>query len=162
MENEIIEIDWEPAVDEYIFIANINPDVKQKFDSESFVLLPSKYASNEYYYAQETIDFIKFCKSNNPDLKMDVLDNNDITTRSLHSFSIWLPVIWVATEILLPLAVSLAASYVYDKLKGRENESPDIDVTFEVRDGKKSKKIHYNGSFSGFKEKFENIDITKL
>ena len=162
MENEIIEIDWESAVDEYISIANLNPDVKQKFDSESFVILPSKYDSKEYYYAQETIDFVKFCKSNSPDLKMDVLDNNDIVTRSLHSFSIWLPVIWVATNVLLPFAVSLVASYVHDKLKGRENESPEVDVTFEVHDGKKCKKIHYNGDISGFKEKFENIDLTKL
>ena len=162
MSDEFTIVDSEINIDEYIRLTHRETSIKEKLDINDFVILPHKYSEDQYYYAQESLDFLKFCKCSDIESKIDILDNGDIEVRSLHSFDIWLPVIWVAENILFPAAISLVMNYVYDKLKGRENEKPVIDVTYEVKDGKKAKTLHFKGDLQGFKDKFEKIDISKL
>ena len=107
--------------------------------------MPSEYKENEYYFAQESISFVKFCRQNNPKNSIDLLADSDIQIRSLHSFDIWMPVIWVAGNILLPIAINLVSDYIKDKLKGREKEDAKVDVTFIVKREDEEKTLHYSG-----------------
>ena len=117
--------------------------------------------SPHFYFAQESINFIKFCR-NSSDKRIDILSDGDIQVRSLHSFDIWLPVIWVATSVLLPLAINLVSNYIYDKLKGREEEASQVDVTFIVKREEEEKCLHYKGDAKTFKDKFDKIDLNNL
>ena len=45
-------------IDEYIGVKNLPQNVKDKVDSSDILILPRKYSDEEYYYAQETIDFV--------------------------------------------------------------------------------------------------------
>ncbi len=155
-------VDKEINIEEYICLAKKDSSIKEKLNTYDFIILPHKYSEEQYYYAQESVELLKFSKSFDKTRKIDILDNGDIEMRSLHSFDIWLPVIWVAQYVLLPAAISLVMNYVYDKLRGRENEKPVIDVTFEVKDGKKAKTLHFKGDLEGFKDKFEKINLSKL
>ena len=125
------------------------------------MVLPTKYDDNHFYFAQESINFIKFCR-NSSDKRIDILSDGDIQVRSLHSFDIWLPVIWVATSVLLPLAINLVSNYIYDKLKGREEEASQVDVTFIVKREEEEKCLHYKGDAKTFKDKFDKIDLNNL
>ena len=53
-------------------------------------------------------------------------------------------------------------SYIWEKLKGRENEPAKVDVTFLTRKGDEEKYIHYSGDAKTFKESFEKIDLNKM
>lgn len=73
-----------------------------------------------------------------------------------------MPVIWVASNVLLPLALELISNYIGEKMKGREEEPAKVDVTLLVKNGTKEKSLHYSGDAKAFKEAFEQIDINKM
>ena len=56
----------------------------------------------------------------------------------------------------------MVSSYVYDKLKGREKEDAQVDVTFIVKRDHEEKTIHYSGDARTFKESFEKIDLNNM
>ena len=162
MKNEIIISETEVDYSDYFERKNLTQETREKFSSVDFLVLPIKYGKNEYYFAQETVDFIKFCRTSSKDYSFDVLADENIEVRSLHSFDIWMPVIWVASSVLLPFAINMVSSYIYDKMKGREKDDANVDVTFLVKKGDEEKYIHYSGDAKLFKEKFEKIDLNKM
>lgn len=162
MKNNIIVEDLEIDFFDYYEQKNISMEVQSKFGSANFLAVPYKYEQHEYYFAQETIDFLKFCRSQSPEYSFDVLAENDIQIRSLHSFDIWMPVIWVASSLLLPFAINMVSNYIYDKMRGREKEDVNVDVTFLVKRDNVEKYIHYSGDAKTFKESFEKIDLNKM
>ena len=141
---------------------NISCDVQSKIDKVDVLAVPTAYKNNEFYFAQETIDFIKYCRNNSSEHTFDVLAEEDIQIRSLHSFDIWMPVIWVAENVLLPFAINMVSNYIWEKLRGRENEPANVDVTFLTKKGDEQKYIHYSGDAKTFKESFEKIDLNKM
>lgn len=151
-------------IDEYIAVTNLSHNIKDKADISDILVLPKKFTDEKYYYAQETIDFVKFCREQDDKHQIGILDNEDVMVRSLHSADIWLPVIWISESILLPLVIGLITSYIYDKIKGKGKEPTTVDVTIQINDKKKgiNKSIHYNGDATTFKDTFDKIDINKL
>lgn len=144
-------------------LANSSINVTQKaFDGYDCIVMPSPYREHEYYYAQETIDFIKFCREKDHQLTIDTLDDEGIEIRSLHSFDIFLPIIWIAREVLLPIAISLVGSYIYDKMKGREHEEANVELSFIVERNGEKKMLHYKGSANEFEKEFKAIDLSDL
>lgn len=146
----------------YFNTNSISEDTKKKFETTDFLVVPSEYKENEFYFAQESISFVKFCRQNNPENSIDLLADSDIQVRSLHSFDIWMPVIWVAGNILLPIVINLVSDYIKNKLKGREKEDAKVDVTFIVKRDGEEKNIHYSGDAKAFKDAFEKIDLNKM
>jgi len=160
LEIEDVEIDY----NEYFNIENVSNSTREKLERIDIMAVPIKYKENEYYFAQETIDFIKYCRQSDQNHTYDVLADGDIKVRSLHSFDLWLPVIFIASEVLFPIAINIVSNYIWDKSKGREKEDKKVDITFIIKDkkNKKKKKIHYNGNADDFKKVFEKIDINKM
>ena len=117
MEKNIIVKETEIDFSDYYKQKNISMEVQSKFECANFLAVPYKYEQHEYYFAQETIDFLKFCRSQSPEYSFDVLAEDDIQIRSLHSFDIWMPVIWVASSVLLPFIINMVSSYIYNKMK---------------------------------------------
>lgn len=146
----------------YFAVNSISEEAQNKLSTTDFLIVPSEYKENEYYFAQESISFIKFCRQNNTENSIDLLADSNIQIRSLHSFDIWMPVIWIATNALLPIAINLVSEYINDKLKGREKEEANVDVTFIVKRENEEKTIHYSGDAKTFKESFEKIDLNKM
>lgn len=162
MKNEIIIKETTVDYSDYFERKNITKETREKFKSVDFLALPTRYDKNDYYFAQETVDFIKFCRINSTDYSFDALADENIEVRSLHSFDIWMPIIWVSSSVLLPFAINMVSSYIYDKMKGREKEEANVDVTFFVKKGDEEKYIHYSGDAKTFKENFEKIDLNKM
>lgn len=161
MSNEIDVNILSMSLEEYFDADSVSMASRQKLDNTDILALPNKYAEHEYYFAQETADFIKYCRQNDSQHSFDILADQ-IKVRSLHSFDIWMPVLWVGKNILLPIIVGLVANYIHDKIKGREKEDVNVEITFIVKNKKKEKTLHYRGDAKQFEEKFEKIDLTKL
>ena len=149
----------------YFHDYSISESTKSKLDNTEVLVLPSRspYEDSKYYFAQEAVNFIKFCRAENIGLNIDILaDENKIEIRSLHSFDIWMPIIWVSYNVNLPLVIGLVANYITDKIKGREKTNHIVKVSFIINDGDKTKQLNYEGDAKTFKETFEKIDINKL
>lgn len=162
MKNNIVVKNVTMDFSDYYVQKKIPEKVKTKFETIDFLAIPTRYDEHEYYFAQETIDFLKFCRNQSSEHSFDVLADDEIQIRSLHSFDIWMPIIWVASSVLLPFAINMVSSYVYDKMKGREKEDVNIDVSFYVKRDNEEKYIHYSGDAKTFKENFEKIDLNKM
>lgn len=151
------------SFEKYFKNYSISNATKDKLTGTDILVLPSPYENSKYYFAQESVSFVKYCRSINNDVKTDILaDDGKIEIRALHSFDIWMPIIWIASDIILPVATGLVANYIYERMKGREKEDCTVKVSFIVSDGKKTKELHYDGDAKAFKETFEKIDINKL
>lgn len=140
----------------------ISANTQSKTETIEFLAVPTRYEDHRYYFAQETVDFLKYCRIMSPEHSFDILSDETAQVRSLHSFDIWMPVIWVASNVLLPLAVGLISNYIWEKMKGREEEPAKVDVTLLVKNGVKEKYLHYSGDAKTFKESFEQIDLNKM
>lgn len=162
MEKALEIVGGKSPLEKYFDDETISDNAHRKLETVNFLAIPAKYVDGEFYYAQETINFIKFCRQNDPDHSFDVLSDGDVKLRSLHSFDIWLPIIWVATEVLLPIAINVVSTFISDKLKGREKEEANVDVTMIVKRENEEKTIHYHGDAKTFKESFEKIDLNKM
>ena len=162
MEKELEIVSGKSPLEKYFEVETMSDNAQRKLETVNFLAVPAKHVDGEFYYAQETIDFIKFCRQNDPDHSFDVLADGNVKLRSLHSFDIWLPIIWVATEVLLPIAINVVSNFISDKLKGREKEEANVDVTMIVKCKNEEKTIHYHGDAKTFKESFEKIDLNKM
>lgn len=162
MEKELEIVSGKSPLEKYFEVETMSDNAQRKLETVNFLAVPAKHVDGEFYYAQETIDFIKFCRQNDPDHSFDVLADGNVKLRSLHSFDIWLPIIWVATEVLLPIAINVVSNFISDKLKGREKEEANVDVTMIVKRKNEEKTIHYHGDAKTFKESFEKIDLNKM
>lgn len=47
---------------DYYSINSISPETQEKMNQNDFMVLPTKYDDNHFYFAQESISFIKFCR----------------------------------------------------------------------------------------------------
>lgn len=162
VEKEIIIKDVIVDFSEYYSSNNVSKCTQDKLNSTDILAVPTAYKNKEYYFAQETIDFIKYCRENTQEYSFDILSDDDIQVRSLHSFDIWMPIIWVASNVILPIAINMVSSYINEKLKGRETEGAKVDVTFLVKSSTEEKSIHYSGDAKTFKKSFEKIDLNKM
>lgn len=151
----------EYPLQEYYEKDNISEECKKKICQSDILIMPYKY-NEDFYFADESVSFYKYCKSKNLEQSIDILADENIKVRSLHSFDIWMPLIFIATDILLPIAINIVSDYIIEKRKGREEEPCDVDVTFKVKRGDDFKELHFKGSAEAFKENFEKIDINDL
>lgn len=151
----------EYSLQEYYEKDSLSEECQKKIGTTDILIMPYKY-NEEFYFADETVSFYKFCKSRNVEYNIDILADENVKVRSLHSFDIWMPLIFVATNILLPIAINIVSDYIIQKRKGREDEPCDVDITFKVKHGDDFKELRYKGSAEAFKDNFEKIDINNL
>lgn len=149
--------------EEYFNNYSVSENTQNKLNELDILVLPHPYKNSKYYFAQEAVGFVKYCNSLNDDVQIDILaDIDKVEVRALHSFDIWMPIIWIANAIVFPIVIGLVTNYIYDRMKGRENEDCTVKITFIIKDGKKTKELNYDGDAKTFKETFEKIDISKL
>lgn len=65
-----------------------------KLEENDIIAIPALY-DQDYLFAQETVDFIKYCREKDNEHKYDIFSDGDIVIRSLHSFDIWIPMLIV-------------------------------------------------------------------
>lgn len=150
------------SFEQYFESDNVSLETQKKLTTVDLLAIPRKYQDDEFYFAQETINFLKYCRLNNPQYNIDILADSDIRIRSLHSFDLWLPAIFIASNVLLPIAVNLVSDYIWEKMKGREKEDVKVDVTFIVKRENEEKSLHFCGDAKAFKETFEKIDLNNM
>lgn len=147
--------------EQYFAVEQLSDDAKGRLNSTDILAVPANHGQGEYYFGQETIDFIKYCRQTDQEHTYDILAD-EAKTLSLHSFDIWMGMIHIASYVLLPFAINMVSNYIWEKCKGREKEEAKVDVTFLVENKGTKKSIHYNGDAKTFKEAFDKIDLSKL
>jgi len=72
-------------------------------------------------------DFVKWVRANKPDINIDVPTYDKQLV--LRSNDYWLPLVFLASDITLPIYLNLVANYLYDKSKGLlKGETQRVDL----------------------------------
>ncbi len=144
----------------YIKSKDMQNLANEKLAKNDILILPNKYI-DEYYFAQETIDFVKFCR-NNIQERVDILNEGDIEVRSLHSFDCWMPIFYIATQVLFPILINVISNYISEKIKGCEHEKANVHLKMIVKNKEKEVQINYDGDAKSFKKFVKEIDLDNL
>ena len=108
----------------------------------------------------ETYRFAKWMRSKRADVHIDVTASEG--THVLKSSEYWMPLVFLASNVSLPMFIGLITSYVYDMAKGRLQHQPQTihtQVFYQDEATKKTKKFTYSGSVEGLEKTFEHFDI---
>lgn len=124
------------------------------------VLLIPDYIKREdregYVFPECTQEFLEYVKDNGSDsLIPDIaIDDENFKKLELHSAVITIAT-FVVTGIVLPMMINLVSNYLYDQVKKMHREKKDVYAKVNIittEEGKKSKKISYEGPVSGIEE----------
>jgi len=137
-------------------------EFKEFLESEEDILLMPEddFREGHRVLKPEAYQLAKWVRQNQPEIKINVQECEEKI--DLKSEEIWLPLIFVSQHMSLPLALNAIYDYIKFKIKGLLNkEKPKVHLSIICKEGKKTKKISYDGPVSGF-EKFKDFDINKF
>jgi hypothetical protein len=151
-------------LNEYIKKVKIRSD----FPRNGIIILPyDKWGSfSSTTFIPETFNFVKWIKQKERiEKNISILDVKEKNIADLRSAIIWLPLVYLFSDISLPIYLNFIANYLYDKWKGALR-SDRCEVKFEVlienKSDKKTKKFSYEGSHQGLKEIVKRVDFDKM
>ena len=73
MSNPINILNTNTNFDDYFSSNSISEETQNKLETTDFLIVPTEYRDAKFYFAQESISFIKFCRQNDPGYSYDLL-----------------------------------------------------------------------------------------
>ena len=58
---------------DYYNTNKISQQTRKKGETDEIIACPQKHTDGKYYFAQDTIDFLKFCRDQTPDYPINLL-----------------------------------------------------------------------------------------
>lgn len=150
-------------VDKEVPFTLVEIEPKEKFakfigDSEGiFLSSVADFRECSEVMMPDTYRFAKWLKKNKPDLNIEIDKCENVI--DLKSVEIWLPLIFLATNVVLPLFLNLVYDYLKSVFRGKLSED-DSKVHFRViyKEKDKFKEFKYNGPVEGLKN-IKQFDI---
>ncbi len=141
---------------------------KSDFYRKGILVLPyEKWGSFDCSpFMSTTFDFVKWIK-HNTDMKenISVLDGKEKRIAALHSAQIWFPLVYLFSDVSLPIYLNLVANYLYDKLRGAlttDKYEVRLEALIEDKKNKITKKFLFEGSYQALKEISKKVDLDKM
>ena len=127
---------------------------------ESSLLILPLIENQMVLFPEITNELLDYLSDNGSSFKTNiVISDEDYQKVEKHCDWIELGILLVR-DIVLPLAISLIANFVYDRIKKlnkKDDEvSTEVEIIVEQTKTKKSKKIKYKGPVEGIKETLDN------
>lgn len=143
-----------------------NVETINRAENADILFLPSPEISEGVgrAFQPDTINLYKWAKQHESGIKIELLENKgEEKVLALHSFDIWIPIIYICNSLLVPIVVNLVSNYVEDKLRGTK-DTANVHFTLFVENKQKgiSKRIEFEGSSEVFKESFEKMNINQM
>lgn len=116
-------------------LAKVAPkELSTNINKIGVLILPSHETDDSFYTGSlDTLDYL-----NEKGLKTDIYANDeDYKELGLHAADIWLGTFFVK-NIVIPIFCGVIASYIYDKLKAKNDDKIFLKFIVEKKDGKTS------------------------
>lgn len=107
-------------------------------------------------------DFAKWLRVHHPKVNVEVQQGDRLVLRSAN---LWLPLVFLASDIALPLYLNLVSSYLYDKMKGAlRNDRPRVNLSAEYQDPETGliKRFNFEGDASALRDAVQKLDLNKF
>lgn len=101
-------------------IRGVDNDIAYKeyvdFDKGGIFFIPEPYGNTALGMKADGPDFAKWLKQNQSSIAISLPPSTPKI--SLHGADIWLPLMYLASDVTMPVFLNLVSSYVYEKIKG--------------------------------------------
>ncbi|HLP46397.1 MAG TPA: hypothetical protein VK469_10635 [Candidatus Kapabacteria bacterium] len=150
-------------LNEYIKKIEIGSNVPRS----GIVILPHEnWHNSRCIFMPETFIFFKWIKHKEGIKEnISILDVKEKKIVDLRAATIWFPLVYLFSDVSIPIYLNMVANYLYDKFKGALGSDKceiKLELLIENKCDKKTKKFSYEGSYHGFKEIVKRIDFDKM
>lgn len=108
-------------------------------------------------------DFSKWLRQNKPELNVEVRKTDKQLV--LRSGDFWLPLVFLASDVTLPVYLNLVASYIYDRMRGAlrgEKARVHLEAIYEDNQEGVVKKFSFEGDVDGLQKAIKRFDLNKF
>lgn len=149
-ESIIIEdttIDFKTIYDEEYFPKELTDEISKA----NMLIIPDRFSRenvSEYVFPETTMEFLGYAQEKTSDTFIpDIAADDDTFDKiELHSAVITVAT-FIVTDIVFPIALGIITNYLYDQMKKHHRKGDELSAKLNiiVTDGKKNKKISYEG-----------------
>jgi hypothetical protein len=109
----------------------------------------------------DTGDFVKWLKSENPGLPVEV---ERAKTLVLHSNDVWIPLAFLANDIALPVYLNMVSSYLYSRFKNAlKGEKARVHLSAEYADADGAvKRFTFEGDQEALEAAIKKFDLNRF
>ena len=104
-------------------------------------------------------DFVKWLGFTHPEIKVSVPEAPERLI--LRSSDHWLPLVWLASDVVLPVYLNLVASYLYDRMKGAlksDKHRISFSAEFEDKASGTVKRFDFSGDAESLQKAIKSLD----
>lgn len=108
-------------------------------------------------------DFTKWLKRNHPVIPVSMNKGDGIL--DLRSSDIWMPLVFLASDVSVPIFLNLVSNYVYDRMKGAlKNDKARVHLDVIYRDEKSgvTKEFRYEGFIEDLQKVIKKFDLNQF
>lgn len=131
---------------------------------QGITFMPEKYQGCEDLVMKaDAGDFAKWLKKNKPGLNVEVRKADKKLV--LRSSDFWLPLVFLASDIALPVYLNLVSSYIYDRMKGAlsgEKGRVHLKVVYQDKENNITKKFTFEGNVDGLQKVINKFNLNKF
>lgn len=141
---------------------DIKNELLKKATNEGVIyILPLRYnnKTKESLFSESSIEFYKYTIEQNKQIEFIEKEPKLI---ALHDSSIWMPILFIAESIMLPLVIDLVSNFLCDKLGKQNKLKTEVNLKIKVKSKEKIKTLEYKGSVDNFEKIFKKIDVNKF
>lgn len=127
-------------------------------------LIPEEYGEKKEVLLQsDGGDFTKWLRAAHP--HVSVVVQGQAPKLALRSGDYWLPLVFLASDIALPVYLNIVASYLYEKMKGAlkgDSTRVHLSVVYEDKESGKVKRFNFEGDTEALQKAVKKLDLNKF
>lgn len=129
-----------------------------------FKIIPMEYFNCDgRVLCSETGDFAKWVRKNNPAINVEI--ETPDKKLILRSGDYWLPLVFLANDVTLPIYLNIVASYLYEKMKGAlkgEKARVHLSAIYENKSEGIAKKFDFEGDIDSLQKVITKFNLNKF
>lgn len=130
-------------------------------DHDGIVVLPEPYREIEGLVVKaDAGDFAKWVKSNAPEVGITYSEGYSKLT--LRSGDYWLPLVFLASDVTLPVYLNIVSNYLYEKMRGAlkgDKVRVHLSAIYEDKKKGKFKRFDFEGDAESLKSAIKRFDL---
>ena len=147
---DVKKIDIANLVQDYAQSGCFTDEELEKFATSQILAIPDNLSEDGYCYSRDSLDLIKYFRNSTNGGHVDILyTQNQQKHYSFHSFDLYLPIL-IIEKIFIPTVIGLLTSYIYDKIRGYEDQKPMVKSKLILKEGDTQLELSYEGDAETF------------
>ncbi|CAN0540789.1 unnamed protein product [Ectocarpus sp. 12 AP-2014] len=132
--------------------------------SKGITVLPESYREVDGLIVKaDAGDFTKWVKLNAPEI--EITANEGHSKLALRSGDYWLPLVFLASDVSLPIYLNVVSNYLYEKMRGAlrgDKARVHLSAVYEDKKEGKLKRFDFEGDAESLRSAIKKFDLNKF